>query len=103
MLLDGGHGQAQRLFDGRVGLALGHCPQHVEFSGRERGQCGPGRVGAPGDEGVDDQRVDHRTAACHLTQRSDQIFQVVEPVLEEVGQTGGAVTQQGEGRVDRPV
>jgi len=80
-----------------VPAALRHLAQHVEFP---RGEPGQRRLAQPRpapDQRVDDLRVDHRAAVRHLAQRRQQLLQVTDAVLEQVGQASGAVPEQLEG------
>jgi hypothetical protein len=81
----------------RVPAALRHLAQHVELP---RGEPGQRRLAQPrpaADQRVDHLRVDHRAAARHLAQRGQQLLQVTDAVLEQVGQARGAVLEQLEG------
>lgn len=56
-----------------------------------------GRLAQPGaaaDQRLDDLRVDHRSAGGNVAQRGQQVVQVADPVVEEVGEPGIAVAEQ---------
>ena len=77
------------------------CPCAITRStSSSRGVSAPSgdsaRPAAPGDQRVDHLRVDHRAARDDLAQRADQVVDVVQPVLEQVGETRCAVAEQGE-------
>jgi hypothetical protein len=56
--------------------------------------CG---TGASGHQALDDDRVDDRVAVDHFAQGADEVVDIAEPVLEQIGQAGCAVAEQGEG------
>jgi hypothetical protein len=87
--------QVQRLLDAGVGLALCHLAKHVEFAGRERSKWRPRGTGTPRDQPLDDNGVDDRSALGDFAQGPDEVLDVAEPVLEQVGQPGGAVMEKG--------
>ena len=48
----------------------------------------------PGDQGVDDPGVQRGPAGAHLVEGPEQLGDVADPFLEQVGQAVGAVGQQ---------
>ena len=99
VLLDGPSGQDQRGRDGGVALALGHLAEDLPLAGVSRSSSlvsGPlGR-----DEGLDHLRVDHRPARGHLADRGEQVVDLADPLLQEVGPALGPALEEGQ-RVGR--
>jgi hypothetical protein len=81
----------QRLLDAGVRLALSHLAEDILLARSEGGEWGPRGAGAPGDQVLDDDGVDDRPAAGDLAQGADEVLQVSEPVLGQIGGAGGAV------------
>ena len=59
----------------------------------------PGVVGDRLHQRLDDLRVEHRAAGRHLAHRAGELVALADPVLEQVGVAGGAVTEQRDGVV----
>ena len=85
------------LLNACIGLSLGHLSKDVKLTRSQRRERA-GRAGLlPGDERVDDQRIDDRSPGRHLVERAYQVLKVTDSILEQVRQTGGAVTEEGSG------
>ena len=83
--------------DAGVAPALGHLAQHVELA---RGEPGQRRLAQPARRATSASTTCGSTTdppAGHLAQRRQQLAQVTDPVLEQVGQAVGAVAEQLEG------
>jgi len=78
----------------RVPAALRHLAQHVELPRGKPGQRRLAQSHPAADQRVDHLRIDHRAAVRHLAQGRQQLLQVTDAVLEQVGQARGAVLEQ---------
>ena len=66
----------QGSLDACIGLALGHFPEHVQLTRSQGRQRARGAGLLPGDQGVDDQRIDDRPTGCYLVERAYQVFKM---------------------------
>src|SRR5829696_1711555 len=90
-------GKKQGLLYACIGLSLSHLSKDVQLppsQGAERARCA--RLLAS-DEGVDDQRIDDRSAGRHLLERAHEVLEITDPILEQVRQTRRAVMEKRSG------
>jgi len=86
--------QRQLAGDALVAPALRHLAQHVELARGEPGQRRLAQSRPAGHQRVDHLRIDHRSPADDRAQRRQQLAQVTDPVLKQIGQPGGPVPEQ---------
>ena len=95
-LLDRPLGQEERLGDRRVVLSLGHLAQHVALARRQLVERRLLAARVLRHQRLDDLRVDHRAALCDRADRGDELPEILDALLQEVGAPRAAALQQRE-------
>ena len=85
VLLDRRLRERQRLPDAGVAAALGHLAQDVELARRQVGDRGVGAARPAGDERLHDAVVDGRAARDGGPQGAQQLVEVADALLQQVG------------------
>ena len=80
-------GKKECLLNARIGLSLGHLSKDVELTRSQRRERAGCACLLPGDERIDDQRIDDRSSGCHLSERAYQVLEITNAILEQVRQT----------------
>ena len=93
VLLDRLAAEHERVGDGSVRLALGHRPEDLGLPRGEPPQLATGVRPHP-HQRLDDLRVDHRPSPAHLVDGGQQLVQIADALLEEVGAALGSLREE---------
>ena len=102
VLLDRPLRQHERAGDGGVGLAGGHLGEHLALAGRQPVELARRRPPVRRDQALDDLGVDHRAAGGDLADGGEELADLADALLQQVGAALAAVLEQGQ-RVGRVV